>query len=326
MSEARGPGAGEARIGEGAEPRGPVLVTGATGLVGTRLVRALAGAGSAVRILSRDPARAERRFAAVAGAATAFAWDGTTPPADALLGAAAVVHLAGEPVFGGLPTAARRAAIRDSRVRSTERLVDTIGDLDPGVRPRSLVCASAVGLYGDRGEETLDESAAPGTGFLADVCVAWERAAGRAVALGVRVVSLRIGIVLAREGGALPLMARPIRLGVGGRIGSGRQFVPWIHADDLVALLRAAIDDPRYRGPVNAVAPEPTRNDELTRAIAQRLRRPAWLHVPAWLVRLALGEIAGELLGSRRVVPAKARALGFAFAHETLGDALAGEL
>lgn len=303
-----------------------MLVTGATGLVGARLVRALVAGGTPVRVLSRDAARAKARLGAAGGALTAFAWDGTTPPAAALAGARAVVHLAGEPIFGGLPTAARRAAIRDSRVRSTERLVDAIAALAPGARPETLLSASAVGYYGDRGEDALPEDAGPGEGFIAEVCVAWERAAERAATLGLRVVMLRIGIVLAREGGALPNLARPIRFGVGGPLGSGRQLVPWIHADDLVAMIVAALADPRWQGAVNAVAPEPVRNAELTRAIAARLRRPALLRVPAFAVRLALGEIAGELLGSRRTVAAKALALGFEFAQRDLAGALAQEL
>jgi len=303
-----------------------VLVTGATGLVGSRLVRVLVAAGTPVRVLSRDAARAQARLAAGGGAVAAFAWDGTTPPPASLEGAGAVVHLAGEPVFGGLLTAARRAAIRDSRVRSTEKLVDAIGALAPAARPEALICASAVGYYGDRGDEALPEEAGPGEGFLAEVCVAWERAAERAAALGLRVVTLRIGIVLARDGGALPTMALPIRFGVGGPFGTGRQFVPWIHVDDLVAMIAAALADPRWRGPVNAVAPEPVRNSELTKAIAAHLRRPAFLRVPAFAARLALGDIASEVLGSRRTVAAKALALGFTFAHRDLAGALAQEL
>ncbi|HVP31333.1 MAG TPA: TIGR01777 family oxidoreductase [Myxococcota bacterium] len=305
---------------------GPVLITGATGLVGSRLVRALLAHGRAVRVLSRDAEAAGERFAALGGSVAAFAWDGTSPPAAALDGSAAAVHLAGEPLFGGLVGAAQLGAIRESRVRSTERLVEAIGALAPARRPRALVCASAVGIYGDRGEEALPEDAAPGDGFLAELCVAWERAAARAETLGVRAVRLRIGIVLAREGGALPRLALPIRFGVGGPLGSGRQLVPWIHVDDLVAMICAAIDDPRWSGAVNAVAPEPARNAELVRTVARLLHRPAFLRVPALPLKLALRELAGELLGSRRVVPAKALAAGFRFAHPQLEEALAREL
>src|SRR5690606_32552201 len=160
-----------------------------------------------------------------------------------------------------------------SRVDSTRALVRALGELAPDERPRCLVCASAVGYYGDRGEEELAEDAPPGSGFLADVCIAWEKAAEPAEALGVRRVSLRIGIVLAREGGALATMARAFRLGLGGRIGSGRQWFPWIHADDLVALIRTALDDERYTGALNAVAPNPVRNAELTRGLGTEIGR-----------------------------------------------------
>jgi uncharacterized protein (TIGR01777 family) len=301
----------------------PLLVTGATGLVGCRLLAALARDGAPARVLTRNPGRAQAKLP---HNATALAWDGVRPPAEALAGTRAVVHLAGEPVFGGPPTVARRRRIRDSRVDSTDHLVEAIAALPTDARPASLVCASAVGFYGDRADETLSEDAGPGEGFLADVCRDWEAAAMGADAHGVRPSMLRIGIVLAREGGALPLMARPFRLGVGGRIGTGEQWVPWIHADDLVSLIRAAVDDARYRGPINAAAPEPVRNAELTRELAQLLRRPALLPVPGVAVRALLGEVAGELLGSRRVVPTRAEALGFEFAYPRLAAALAAEL
>jgi uncharacterized protein (TIGR01777 family) len=236
------------------------------------------------------------------------------------------VHLAGEPVFAVPFSAARRALIHDSRIRSTEDLAESLGELAPEERPRALVCASAVGYYGSRGEELLDESSAPGEGFLAQLCVAWEAAAAKAASHGVRVASLRIGIVLAREGGALPKMALPIRFGLGGPLGNGRQWVPWIHIDDLVALIRKALSDGSLSGPVNAVAPVPARNVELTAEIARRLHRPALLRVPGFAIRALLGELAGELLGSRRAVPLRALRAGFQFTHETLSTALAVEL
>jgi hypothetical protein len=189
-----------------------------------------------------------------------------------------------------------------------------------------FVCASAVGYYGDRGDETLTESSPPGSSFLADVCVAWEEEARAAAALGVRTVSLRIGIVLAREGGALATLARLFRLGLGGVVGSGRQWVPWIHADDLVAMIGAALRDERWSGVANAVGPAPVTNAELTRELARAVRRPALLPAPAFAVRALLGEMAGELLGSRRVIPAVAQRLGFRFSAETLGRALEAEL
>jgi uncharacterized protein len=302
-------------------PESAVLVTGATGLVGRRLVAALAEEGRDVRIASR---RADPR--GFDPAVEPIRWDGRSLPGPALSNLGALVHLAGEPVFGGLLTASRRRRIRASRVDSTESLVAGIAALPESDRPACFVCASAVGYYGSRGDEQLDESAGPGDGFLAEVCEAWERAALAAGDLGVRTVCLRIGIVMAREGGALPLMATPFRLGLGGRLGDGRQWFPWIHVDDLVAMIRTAIAEPLWSGPVNAVAPEPVTNAELTRALGRVLGRPTLLPVPAFALRAALGELAQELLGSRRVVPRAARERGFAYRHPRLESALAAAL
>ena len=298
-----------------------ILVTGATGLVGGRLLPGLLREGAAVRAVSRRP-----HAARLAAGVEAVGWDGVDVADAALAGCESVVHLAGEPVFGGLPTAVRRERIRESRIATTRSLVRSIGRLGPAERPRTLVCASAVGYYGDRGEERLEESAGPGDGFLAEVCVGWEEEARVATEMGLRVVSLRIGIVLAHEGGALAPLLRLFRLGLGGRIGSGRQWFPWIHIDDLVAIVGTALRDARWSGAVNAVAPNPVRNAEFTRALATALGRPAWLPAPAFAVRVALGEIAIELLGSRRCVPRRALDWGFPFAHERLESALAAEL
>jgi uncharacterized protein (TIGR01777 family) len=300
-----------------------VLISGATGLVGGRLARALIHDGVAVRALTRDPAAAARRLDATI---SALAWDGVRVPPDAVAGTSAVVHLAGEPVFAGPLTASRRRRIGASRVESTRSLVETLEALPARERPAAFVCASAVGYYGSRGEERLDESARAGEGFLAEVCRAWESAAFAADALGVRTVALRIGIVLAREGGALPGMARLFRVGAGGRLGRGDQWLPWIHIDDLVALIRCTLGDDRYRGPVNAVAPGSVRNADFTRALGRALHRPALLAVPAFALRLGLGMLAGELLDSRRVVPHAASERGFAFRHPSIETALAEEL
>jgi uncharacterized protein (TIGR01777 family) len=296
---------------------GPVVVTGASGLVGGALVAKLRAAGRPLRLVSRAP----ERLAAGAGVET-IAWDGLALGAEALDSAAAVVHLAGEPIFGGLPTRARRERIWSSRIDSTKRIVEGIAALPPGRRPGALVCASAVGFYGDRGEEELREDARPGDGFLADLCVAWEEEAQRAAELGVRTAQLRFGVVLSRAGGALPVLSLAFRLGLGGRIGSGRQWFSWIQLDDAVALALRAIDDPDFAGAFNAVAPAPVRNADFTRAVASALHRPALLPAPAFAVRLALGDLAGELLGSRRVLPARALALGHRFAHPELPSAL----
>jgi hypothetical protein len=296
---------------------GWVVVTGASGLVGGALVAKLRAAGRPLRLVSRAP----ERLTAAAGV-EAVGWDGLTLDPQALDGAAAVVHLAGEPIFGGLPTRARRERMWSSRIDSTKRIVEGIASLAPSRRPAAFVCASAVGFYGDRGEEELREDARPGEGFLADLCVAWEEEAERAAELGVRAARLRFGVVLSRAGGALPVLSRAFRLGLGGRIGSGRQWFSWIQLEDAVALALRAIDDPDFAGAFNVVAPAPVRNADFTRAVASALHRPALLPAPAIAVRLALGDLAGELLGSRRVLPARALALGHRFVHPDLPSAL----
>ena len=296
---------------------GPVVVTGASGLVGGALVAKLRAAGRPLRLVSRTP----ERLAAGAGV-EAVVWDGIALDPRALDAAAAVVHLAGEPIFGGLPTRARRERMWSSRIDSTKRIVEGIASLPPSRRPGAFVCASAVGFYGDRGEEELREDARPGEGFLADLCVAWEEEAQRAAELGVRTAQLRFGVVLSRAGGALPVLSRAFRLGLGGRIGSGRQWFSWIQLEDAVALALRALDDPDFAGAFNVVAPAPVRNADFTRAVASALHRPALLPAPAFAVRLALGDLAGELLGSRRVLPTRALALGHHFVHPELASAL----
>jgi hypothetical protein len=298
-----------------------VLITGASGLIGAALVAQLRAAGRPLRLVSRTPKRI-----ATGPHDLAIPWDGVTLGANALEGAGAVVHLAGEPIFGGLPTRARRERMWISRIDSTRRLVERVAELPASRRPGVLVCASAVGFYGDRGEEELREDAGPGEGFLADLCVAWEEEAERAAALGVRVARLRFGVVLSRRGGALPALARAFRLGLGGRIGSGRQWFPWIALDDAAALTLRALDDFDFRGAFNAVAPEPVRNAEFARALARAVRRPALVPAPAFALRLALGDLAGELLDSRRVAPARARSLGHRFGCPDLAATLAAEL
>lgn len=299
----------------------PVLVSGASGLVGGELVRRLRDAGERVRVLTRDATR----IPPDAGVETRV-WNGMDVPDAALRGASAVVHLSGEPIFAGIPSAARRRRIRESRVDSTRRLAHAIAGLPASERPGVLVCASAVGIYGDRGEEPLDEASAPGEGVLASLCVDWEAAAAEVERVGVRRVSLRFGIVLSRRGGALAMLAPIFRLGVGGRLGSGRQWMPWIHLDDAAGLALRALADAALTGAVNVVAPETVRNAEFTHALGRAVHRPTLLPVPALPVRLALGAFAVELLGSRRVAPACALAAGYAYARPTLEGALAAEL
>jgi len=284
-----------------------VLVTGSSGLVGSAIVDSLVADGHSVTRLVRSRADATRGE---------VRWDPLSGDLDpsGLDGLDAVVHLAGESIAAGRWTAARKARIRESRVAGTRTLCDALQRLagPPGV----LVSASAVGYYGDRADEVLDEDSAPGTGFLPEVCVAWEQAAVLAAEVGVRVVRLRIGIVLSAHGGALGRMLTPFRLGLGGILGSGRQYMSWIALDDLVRVFRHAIESGELSGAVNAVAPAPVTNREFTRALGRALSRPTWFPAPAPLLRLALGEMAEALLlASTRVVPARLEAGGFRFLH-----------
>jgi uncharacterized protein len=298
-----------------------VLVTGATGLIGRRVIGALHTGGHAIRVVTRDPGHVRHPKAV-----EVITWNGHLLPTGALRRIDAVVHLAGEPVFGGRLTEARRAAIRTSRIESTESIERSLAALDDGERPRCLVCASAVGYYRDGGDAELDETAPPGNDFLARVCIDWERAANAAGGDGVRTTSLRFGVVFAAEGGALPQMAALFRAGFGGRLGSGNQWFPWIHVDDAVALVVAALGDARWSGPVNAVAPGIVTNAEFTRTLGRALQRPTLLPVPAFALRLALGELAGQLLDSRRVVPRAAQQRGFSFMYPDLEPALRAAL
>lgn len=291
-----------------------VLVTGATGFVGTRLLRSL----DHPVILTRSPI-----VAGIEGpGGTAHRWTpmGAAPPPEACAGVGAVVHLAGEPVAEGRWSPEKKARIRDSRVTGTRNIVRMIERAPE--RPRVLVCASAVGYYGDRGDEVLDEASPPGADFLSEVCRAWEEAAGEARVLGVRVVPLRIGIVLGPGGGALSKMLPPFRFGVGGRLAGGRQWMPWVHIDDVVGLILHAIGNEGVSGPVNAVAPSPVTNADFTKTLARVLRRPAIFPVPGFALKVALGEFAQVLLASQRVTPRAALASGYAFRHPALEGAL----
>jgi uncharacterized protein (TIGR01777 family) len=231
-----------------------------------------------------------------------------------------VVHLAGEPLAQRWTAEAKRT-IRESRVEGTRALVGSLARLSP--RPAMLVSASAVGIYGSRGDQLLTEDSAPGSGFLADVCAEWERTAGVANALGIRVVIVRTGVVLG-HGGALARMLPVFKLGLGGRLGSGRQWMSWIHIDDLTALIEFVLSGARLRGPVNATAPNPVTNAEFTRTLASALHRPAFAVVPAFALKMLFGEMASVLLDSQRVLPKAAQAAGFQFRYPDLGPALAG--
>lgn len=291
-----------------------ILVSGSSGLVGTALVKRLTGDGHTVVRLVR---------AATAAASGDALWDPTQGVFDGVAaeGADAVVHLAGENVASGRWTATRRTAIRESRVRGTALLADTLARLRHP--PPTLVSASAVGFYGDRGEEPLTESSAAGTGFLAEVCEAWEQAAAPAAAAGIRVVHQRFGVILSARGGALTRMLLPFRLGAGGRLGSGRQWMSWITLDDAVGSVCHALTTTHCRGPVNAVSPGPVRNADFTRALAQAVHRPAVFPVPAFALKILLGDMAQELLlAGQRVEPAVLLRTGYRFQHTALGPAL----
>lgn len=300
------------------------VVTGATGFIGKRLLEQLAAAGwDAPVVLSRDPARASqslRRFHPIA-----HRWDSMTgpPPAEAFDGATAVFHLAGEPIAAGRWTKAKKALIRDSRVLGTRNLIAGLERL--AARPAVLVSGSAVGYYGSRGDETLSESASPGHDFLADVCVAWEQAASAARLPGMRVALIRTGVALG-NGGALAKMRLPFKLGIGGPLAGGRQWMPWIHVDDLAALLVFAAQTPSIAGPLNGVAPHPVTNRKFTRALADQFHRPAILPAPYFALRLALGEMASMLVGSQRAIPQAAEHAGFQFRYPEIGAALAAIL
>ena len=297
-----------------------VVVTGATGLIGRRLVAALRERDDEPAVLSRDPDRA-----AAALGVPAFAWSALDAPAPSavLANCDGVVHLAGENVAQRWTARAKRA-IRDSRVAGTANLVAGLRGAEP--RPRVLVSASAVGYYGPRGDERLDEAAAPGADFLAEVCTAWEREAGVAGELGVRVVTVRTGVVLDRDGGALAKMLPPFRAGVGGPVAGGEQYMPWIHVDDLVGIYVAALHDERWEGAVNASAPEPVTNREFSTALGRALHRPAILPVPTLALRALYGEMAEIVTEGQRAVPARALALGFEFEHADLDEALRAAL
>lgn len=291
-----------------------VLITGASGFIGRRVVTALREAGHEVVPLIR-------KISAHGGPG----WDPSRGVVDdaALEGIEAVVHLAGEPVAGRW-TRQKTVAIRESRVRGTRVLVDAIGRSQ--VPPGLLVCASAVGYYGDRGEEPLPESAASGSGFLAEVCRQWENEAERASSFGLRVVRLRLGLVLGPGGGVLGAMVPLFAKGLGGPMGSGRQWWPWVHIDDVAALTLYALEAPSLCGAVNVTSPEPARQRDFARALGRVLARPAILPAPSAALRLALGGFSSELLASRRAVPEAALRAGFAFSHPDLDRALTGVL
>ena len=293
-----------------------VVVAGGTGLVGRPMVQALLDLGAQVTVLTRNPARA-----GLPTGAHAQDWESLSALLD---GADAVINLAGEGIAEKRWSVARKAAIRDSRILATRRLVEAMKDCQRP--PKTLVNASAIGYYGAQGQALVNEDAPPGTGFLADVCRAWEAEAMAASDIGVRVARIRIGVVLARDGGALPKMALPVRLYLGCKLGSGQQGLSWIHLNDLIAMFLQAAGNPAWMGPFNGTAPEPLSNEAFTDLLARRLHRPLF-PVPGALTAAAtkvmLGEMATSLLlQGAFVTPTHAQALGFGYQFPTAASAL----
>jgi uncharacterized protein (TIGR01777 family) len=290
-----------------------LAVTGASGLIGSAVCPALAAAGHEVwRLVRREPVPGCREVR----------WSPEGPRNLAPLeGVGGVVHLAGANVAGGRWSAGRKRRIRESRIVGTRSLAEGLARLERP--PKVLVAASAVGYYGHRGDEVLDEKAAAGEGFLPQVVAGWEEALSPARAAGVRCVSLRLGMVLTPAGGALGSMLLPFRLGLGGRVGTGRQWVSWVAIDDVTGAILHALERPDLEGPMNVVAPEPVTHAELARELGRALGRPTPFALPAWCARLALGEMAGPLLlESTRATPASLLESGYAFRHPRLGGAL----
>ena len=292
------------------------LITGATGLVGTRLAKQI----DSVVATSRN---AESAKAKLGDSVHVVQWKSVDQPLD-LSGVpkiSSVVNLMGDSIAKGRWSDAKKKSIRESRVQGTEQLVDAVLKLDP--LPEVFVSASAVGYYGSRGDEELTESSSKGTGFLADVCDEWEQATSRLKEAGVRTVIVRIGIVLAREGGALAEMLTPFKLGVGGPLGNGSQYFPWVHIDDLVGIILHSINTSNVSGVLNAAAPGIVTNKQWTAALAKQLHRPAFLPVPKFALRLAIGEFADSLFFSQNVKPDAALAAGYQFKFSDLESALA---
>jgi uncharacterized protein len=292
-----------------------IAITGASGFVGRRLMKALAGGNHTIRVLSRHAGTN------LPPGVQLHVWDAMKgqPPAESLEGVDAVVHLAGEPIAQRWSDEVKQK-IRESRAIGTRNLVQAFSTLRQ--RPSVFVCSSAIGYYGSRGDEVLTEASAPGSGFMADVCVAWEKEADLTESLGIRLVKLRTGMVLGAHGGALAKMIPPFKAGMGGKLGHGDQWMSWVHLDDLVGIIQHALENP-LRGPVNGTSPNPVVNADFTKALAHALGRPAVLPMPAFTLKFMFGEMAEVMLASQRVLPKAAEAAGYTFRYPQVDAALA---
>jgi uncharacterized protein (TIGR01777 family) len=303
-----------------------ILMTGATGLVGTALVNKVTAEGHTVYRLTRtespksnakEPGVFDLPWNPSSGEIGGSVGSGARQfPADV----DAVINLAGAPIVGGRWTKERKALLRSSRVDTTRGLVSAIAKMEK--KPRVLISASAIGYYGNRGEELVTENSAPGTDFLAELAKEWENEAVKAEKFGVRVVLLRFGIILAKQGGALPKMMMPFKFGLGGKLGSGRQWTSWIALQDVVAIVEEAFRNDSWKGPINLVAPQAARNSDFTKSLAKILHRPAVFTVPAFALKLAMGEMAETLLGGVRVAPQVLEQNGYRFLNANLDEAL----
>ena len=294
-----------------------IMLTGATGFIGPALCEALVQKGHTLRVLSRNAQRAKKKLPQVA---KAFDWDGLSPLDEKVLeGCDAVIHLAGESVAGRW-NSRKKKAIYESRVVSTRNIVQAMKRLEHP--PKILLNANAVGYYGTRGDEVLTEASSPGKGFLAEVCTDWEKEALQAEAPECRVVILRIGLVMGANGGPLEAMLTPFKMGVGGPLGNGKQWWPWIHKKDVIGLLLHALEQEQIQGVFHLTAPNPVRQKEFAKTLGRALKRPAFFPAPAFGMRLVLGEFASDVLASQRVLPQKALATGYTFQFEDLESAL----
>lgn len=295
-----------------------VLVTGGTGFIGSQVCDALHEKGDAVHVLSRNSARAQTKLHS---AKAVYGWNPETEqiPSEAISDVVAVVHLAGETIAGRW-NAAKKRRIRDSRILSTRNLVASLADAD--TKPAVLVCASAIGYYGDSGDAHFTEVSPAGTDFLATVCAEWEAEAQKASEFGIRVVTVRIGLVLGLGGGLLQQVLPPFKMGVGGKLGSGTQWMSWIHVDDVVGIILHTLENEEINGALNATAPVPVRNTEFTKILGAVLRRPTLFPVPTFGLRLMMGEFADFVVLSQNVLPEKTEASGYEFCYRTLESAL----